>query len=99
MVYEVKEYVYEGLINIIGGCCGIIDVYIVEYFVLIVGVKLYILVCKLDCMWFLGLELLEVKFEINFVNVGECCNVVGLCKFFCLINEKKYDEVLFIVCK
>ena len=49
-----------------------------------------------DCMWLSGLELLEVKPEINFVNVGERCNVAGSRKFLRLINEKKYDEALSI---
>ena len=47
-------------------------------------------------MWLSGLELLEVKPEINFVNVGERCNVAGSRKFLRLINEKKYDEALSI---
>mgnify|MGYP000042140290 CR=1 FL=1 len=41
-------------------------------------------------------EELEVKPEINFVNVGERCNVAGSRKFLRLINEKKYDEALSI---
>ncbi len=47
-------------------------------------------------MWLSGLELLEVKPEINFVNVGERCNVAGSRKFLRLVNEKKYDEALSI---
>ena len=43
-----------------------------------------------------GLELLEVKPENNFINVGERCNVAGSRKFLRLINEKKYDEALSI---
>ena len=50
-------------------------------------------------MWLSGLELLEVKPEINFVNVGERCNVAGSRKFLRLINEKKYDEALSIARK
>ena len=41
-------------------------------------------------------NLLEVKPENNFVNVGERCNVAGSRKFLRLINEKKYDEALSI---
>lgn len=37
--------------------------------------------------------------EINFVNVGERCNVAGSRKFLRLINEKKYDEALSIARK
>ena len=51
---------------------------------------------KPDCLWLSGLELLEVKPEINFVNIGERCNVAGSRKFLRLINEKKYDEALSI---
>ncbi len=56
MAHEVKEYVHEGLINIsLGGCT---DAYIAEYPALIAGAKPHIPVCKPDCMWLSGLELL-----------------------------------------
>ena len=31
MASEVKEYIDEGLVNIIGGCCGTTEEYIAEY--------------------------------------------------------------------
>ena len=46
---------------------------------------------KPERMWLSGLELLEQTPEINFINVGERCNVAGSRKFLRLINEKKYD--------
>ena len=30
MAHEVKEYIHEGLVNIIGGCCGTTDAYIMQ---------------------------------------------------------------------
>ena len=96
MAHEVKEYIQEGLVNIIGGCCGTTDAYIAEYQALIAGAKPHVPAPKPDCMWLSGLELLEVKPEINFVNIGERCNVAGSRKFLRLINEKKYDEALSI---
>ena len=96
MAHEVKEYIHEGLINIIGGCCGTTDAYIAEYPALIEGASPHVPVRKPDCLWLSGLELLEVKPEINFVNIGERCNVAGSRKFLRLINEKKYDEALSI---
>ncbi|MCE8558001.1 methionine synthase [Bacteroides fragilis] len=96
MAHEVEEYIHEGLINIIGGCCGTTDAYIAEYPALIAGAKPHVPARRPDCMWLSGLELLEVKPEINFVNVGERCNVAGSRKFLRLINEKKYDEALSI---
>ena len=96
MAHEVKEYIHEGLINIIGGCCGTTDAYIAEYPALIEGARPHVPVRTPDCLWLSGLELLEVKPEINFVNIGERCNVAGSRKFLRLINEKKYDEALSI---
>lgn len=96
MAHEVEEYVHEGLINIIGGCCGTTDAYIARYPALIDGAKPHVPVPKPDCLWLSGLELLEVKPEINFVNIGERCNVAGSRKFLRLINENKYDEALSI---
>ncbi len=99
MAAEVKEYVEEGLVNIIGGCCGTTEQYIAKYQDLIQGVQPRVPVKKHAHLWLSGLELLEVSPEINFVNVGERCNVAGSRKFLRLINEKKYDEALSIARK
>jgi len=99
MAVQVKEYIDEGLINIIGGCCGTTNEYIAEYSALIEGAKPHVPVAKPDCLWLSGLELLEVKPEMNFVNIGERCNVAGSRKFLRLIQEKKYDEALSIARK
>lgn len=99
MAAEVKEYIEEGLVNIIGGCCGTTEQYIALYQDLIQGVHPRVPVKKHAHLWLSGLELLEVSPEINFVNVGERCNVAGSRKFLRLINEKKYDEALSIARK
>ncbi|KAA6338576.1 Methionine synthase [termite gut metagenome] len=99
MAVQVKEYITEGLVNIIGGCCGTTDAYIAEYGKLIEGAKPHVPVSKPDCLWLSGWELLEVKPEINFVNIGERCNVAGSRHFLKLIREKKYDEALSIARK
>ena len=52
-----------------------------------------------ECLWLSGLELLEVKPENNFVNVGERCNVAGSRKFLRLIKEENYEEALTIARK
>lgn len=96
MAAEVKEYIDEGLVNIIGGCCGTTEEYIARYQQLIAGKKPHVPAPKPEYMWLSGLELLEVSPAINFVNIGERCNVAGSRKFLRLINEKKYDEALTI---
>lgn len=99
MAAEIKEYIDEGLVNIIGGCCGTTEAYIAKYQELIKDAKPHVPAPKPDYLWLSGLELLEVTPEINFVNVGERCNVAGSRKFLRLINEKKYDEALSIARK
>ena len=96
MAKQVKEYVDEGLVNIIGGCCGTTDAYIAEYAALVVDAKPHVPAPRPDALWLSGLELCEVTPERNFINVGERCNVAGSRKFLRLINEKKYDEALSI---
>ncbi len=96
MAVQVKEYITEGLVNIIGGCCGTTDAYIAEYAALVEGAKPHVPTSRPEALWLSGLELCEVTPERNFINVGERCNVAGSRKFLRLINEKKYDEALSI---
>lgn len=96
MAAQVKEYIDEGLVNVIGGCCGTTDAYIAEYAALVEGAQPHVPVTRSDALWLSGLELCEVTPERNFINVGERCNVAGSRKFLRLINEKKYDEALAI---
>ena len=99
MAREVKEYIEEGLVNIIGGCCGTTEAYIAKYMPLVDGAKPHTPVIKPDTFCLSGLELLEQSAEVGFINVGERCNVAGSRKFLRLINEKNYDEALGIARK
>ena len=95
----VREYVDEGLVNIIGGCCGTTDEFIALFPSLVAGVQPRIPVAKPSELWLSGLEPLVVDSRMNFINVGERCNVAGSRKFLRLINEKKYGEALDIARK
>ncbi|WP_297273223.1 methionine synthase [uncultured Bacteroides sp.] len=96
MAAEVVEYIHEGLVNIVGGCCGTTEAYIARFPALVDGAKPHVVPAPADTLWLSGLELLEVKPQNNFINVGERCNVAGSRKFLRLISEKKYDEALSI---
>ena len=96
MACEVGEYVREGLVNIIGGCCGTTDEYIARFPALVKDAVPHTPASAPENLWLSGLELLEVKPENNFVNVGERCNVAGSRKFLRLISEKNYEEALSI---
>ncbi|MBR4845262.1 MAG: homocysteine S-methyltransferase family protein, partial [Bacteroidaceae bacterium] len=101
MSIQVKEYIDEGLVNIIGGCCGTTDAYIAHFATLVNSpeAKPHVPSTQSGFMHISGLESMEVKPESNFINIGERCNVAGSRKFLRLINEKKYDEALSIARK
>ena len=96
MAQEIKEYIREGLVNIVGGCCGTTDAYIALYPALVKDAKPHTPAARSEVLCLSGLEPLEVKPENNFVNIGERCNVAGSRKFLRLIKEKNYEEALGI---
>ncbi len=99
MAAQVKEYIDEGLVNIIGGCCGTTDEYIAQYPAIVEGKKPHVPVAVSEDLWLSGLERLVVNRGMNFLNIGERCNVAGSRKFLRLVNEKRYDEALSIARK
>ena len=92
----VREYISEGLVNIVGGCCGTTDEYIALFPPMVDGVAPRVPVAKPSELWLSGLERVVLNGDSNFMNVGERCNVAGSRKFLRLINEKNYTEALKI---
>ncbi|MDD4515097.1 methionine synthase [Massilibacteroides sp.] len=99
MAGHIKPFIEERLINIIGGCCGTTPEHIGRYPAMIKGAIPHVPAKKPDCLWLSGMELLEVKPENNFINIGERCNVAGSRKFLRLIKEGNYEEALTIARK
>ena len=99
MAPQIGEMIDEGLVNIVGGCCGTDDEFIAKYVPLVEGKTPHKPADKPETMWLSGLELLDVTPEVHFVNVGERCNVAGSRKFLRLIQEKQYDEAISIARK
>ena len=99
MAIQIKEFIDEGLVNIVGGCCGTTPAHIACFPALIQNAVPRQPQAKTTALWLSGLELLEVKPENNFINIGERCNVAGSRKFLRLIKEKNYEEALSIARK
>ena len=97
MASQIKEYIDEQLVNIIGGCCGTSPAHIAEYPKLIENAVPRKPREKSNDLEVSGLELVVIKSD--FINIGERCNVAGSRKFLRLINEKNYDEALNIARK
>ena len=101
MAREMKTYVDEKLVNIIGGCCGTTDRYIAKFEKLVHDANGHYLpprqpVSRSSHLWLSGLERLEVRPENNFINIGERCNVAGSRRFLRLIKEQQYEEAVGI---
>ncbi len=104
MAQQMRAFVDENIVNVIGGCCGTTDEFIARYPALIVDEQgnpkpIHKPVKRSPWLQLSGLELLEGTPEVNFINVGERCNVAGSRKFLRLISNHLYDEALSIARK
>jgi 5-methyltetrahydrofolate--homocysteine methyltransferase len=96
MEAHIRTFIKERLVNIVGGCCGSTPAHIARFPALVQGVPPRRPVECPRALQLSGLELLEVKPENNFVNIGERCNVAGSRRFLRLIREESYAEALSI---
>ena len=96
MCPQVQEFISEGLVNILGGCCGTTPEFISRYVKMAEGQPPRKPQPKSVFMQLSGLEPLTLTPEVHFVNVGERCNVAGSRKFLRLVKEKNYEEALAI---
>lgn len=96
MAALVEEFLKDGLVNIIGGCCGTTP----EHIRLIAQVSQNYtprLIPDRDPLLRLsGLEAFNLESHINFVNIGERTNVTGSRKFARLIKEQQFEEALSV---
>ncbi len=99
MAEEMKHFVDEGWVNIIGGCCGTTDEHVARFPALAAAGHPHVPARKADTLCLSGLEKIELTPEVRFVNVGERCNVAGSRKFLRLIKEKNYEGALEIARK
>jgi 5-methyltetrahydrofolate--homocysteine methyltransferase len=105
MALQIQEYIDEGLVNIIGGCCGTTPAHIARYRTIVENARPHVPAAVNPDLVLSGLDSLHVsslseeKEEGRFILIGERCNVAGSRKFLRLIQEKKYEEALEIARK
>ena len=92
----VETFMKEGLVNIIGGCCGTTPEYVRILSEMAAKYTPRIIPVHEPLLRLCGLEPLVIYKGSNFVNIGERTNVAGSRKFARLIKEEKYDEALSI---
>src|SRR5690606_36029342 len=91
----IQEYLNEGLVQIIGGCCGTTPQHIhliyeaVEQYNASLNDRNTLKKEQSPTLKLSGLEPLIVAKDSNFINIGERTNVTGSRKFLRLIKENK----------
>jgi 5-methyltetrahydrofolate--homocysteine methyltransferase len=91
-----EDFMKEGWVNIIGGCCGTTPLHIHK---IAESAKQYKPRIRPEINKYTrlsGFEALTITPETNFVNIGERTNVSGSIKFARLIRDEKYDEALAV---
>ncbi|MFZ3231111.1 MAG: methionine synthase [Pseudobdellovibrio sp.] len=99
LAFQLELMADEGIVNIIGGCCGTTPAHIKKIADVIGPKKVQPRPTNINPgMKLSGLEPFNLSWsEVrNFVMVGERTNVTGSPKFSKLIRENKYDEALSV---
>lgn len=94
MAEQAREYAQAGFVNILGGCCGTTPEHIAAIAEAVADVTPRVVPGQTQFMRLSGLEMLEVRPETNFVNVGERTNVTGSRAFAKLIQQGAYEKAL-----
>ena len=94
MALQIKRFADEGIVNIVGGCCGSTPDHIRAIAEVVSHANDIRQPQSKNIAWLAGLD--AFKNNGAFINVGERCNVAGSRKFLRLIKEKSYDEALSI---
>lgn len=96
MAVIVGDFLKNGLVNIIGGCCGTTPAHIKLIADAAAKYQPHQIPEQNSNQKLSGLEPLEISPLTNFVNVGERCNVTGSKKFARLIREENFEEAIQI---
>ncbi|XP_036363803.1 methionine synthase-like [Octopus sinensis] len=98
MAANLKSFAADGLVNIIGGCCGSTPAHIRAIAEAMKGLAPRQRSVPLSPSYtqLSGLEPMVIGPYTNFVNIGERCNVAGSKRFSNLIKKQDYENALAI---
>lgn len=91
-----KQFCIDGLINMIGGCCGTTPDYIEALWNAVKDVPRRELQAPSPKMMLSGMQEFIHGDHIPFINVGERCNISGSAKFKRLIKNDQYDAAIAV---
>ncbi len=96
MAKVLGSFAREGMLNLVGGCCGTRPEHIAAIAKIVADVPRRTIATPSRFMRLSGLEPLTITPETNFVVVGERTNVTGSAAFRRLIKDDKYDEAVAV---
>jgi 5-methyltetrahydrofolate--homocysteine methyltransferase len=82
-----KEFCGEGFVNMIGGCCGTTPIFIKHVFEACKDLPRRVVAERSKFTMLSGLQEFIFRDNLNFVNVGERCNIAGSIAFKKLIVD------------
>ena len=95
MVATLAPLIDNGMLNIVGGCCGTTPQHIGALACYAAGKHPRPIPRPAGELALSGLSVMKLS-QHEFINIGERCNVAGSRKFLRLIKEDNYDEALQI---
>ncbi len=93
---QLRDWVDNGWLNIVGGCCGTTPAHITRIAEAVRGVKPHALSTVAPYTRLSGLEAVTIRPDSNFVNIGERTNVTGSPAFAKLILAGEYEAALSV---
>ncbi|MDR1367611.1 MAG: methionine synthase, partial [Candidatus Accumulibacter sp.] len=93
---EIGEWAKQGIVNIVGGCCGTTPAHIGAIARKVASIAPRVVPALPKKLRLSGLEPLSVGPESLFVNIGERTNVAGSKIFARMIREKRFDEAISV---
>jgi len=92
--HHLREFAAEGMVNVVGGCCGTTPAHIAAIAAAVRGVSRTVPRTSPGATRLSGLEPFEITSDTGFVMIGERTNVTGSAKFRRLIEADDYTAAV-----
>ena len=96
MADNLRDFAESGLANIVGSCCGSRPEHTRAIAEAVAGIRPRRRTPENPNTVLSGLDVLEIRADSNFVNVGERANVTGSARFRRLIRSGRYEDAVSV---
>ena len=94
---NMRKFATDGLVNMVGGCCGTTPDYIEALYDAVRGVQRRVNIpATQHRMMLSGMQEFIFSDMIRFVNVGERCNIAGSLAFKKMIVANQFDKAVSV---